>query len=90
MPEEWEDEAAGVASYEQSVAPHEAVGSDGQFGVVQTEIWQSVAEQLIGTGDLDNADLDVTAFIDQSLVEGANDWDRGEVETEIDEWSADG
>ena len=90
VPEEWEDEAVGVASYDQSVPPHEAVGSDGQFGVVQTEIWQSVATQLIETGDLDTADIDVNDFVDQSLVEGANDWDRGEVEGEIDDWSADG
>lgn len=90
VPEEWEDEAAGIASYDQSVPPHEAVGSDGQFGVVQTDIWQSVATQLIETGDLDTADIDVNNFVDQSLVEGANDWDRSEVEAEIDEWSADG
>ena len=90
VPEEWEDEAAGVASYDQSVAPHEAVGSDGRFGVVQTDVWQSVADQLIGTGDLDTADIEVDDFIDQSLIDGANDWDRAEVESEIDDWSASG
>ncbi|MDH3682411.1 MAG: ABC transporter substrate-binding protein [Acidimicrobiia bacterium] len=90
VPEEWEDEAAGVASYDQSVAPHRPVGSDGQYGVVQVDVWQGVAEQLVGTGDLDTQDIDVTAFVDQSLIDGANDWDRSEVEAEIDDWSADG
>ena len=89
VPEEWEDEAAGVASYDQSAPAHRAAESDGTYGVVQTDVWQSVAEQLVGSGDLDTADIDVTDFVDQSRVKAANDWDRSEVEGEIDGWTAD-
>jgi len=86
VPEEWEDESVGVASYEVSVAPQEPV--DGEtFGVVQTGIWQSVADQLIAAGELDAAEIDVTDFIDERLVDAANDWDRGEVEADIDGYS---
>lgn len=90
VPEEWEDEAAGVASYDQSAPAHRAAEADGTYGVVQTDVWQSVADQLVGSGDLDTADIDVTGFVDQSRVEAANDWDRDEVEAEIDSWTADG
>lgn len=83
VPEEWEDETVGVASYDQSVAPHEAVnGTD--FGVVQTDVWQAVADQLIRAGELDASEIDVTDFIDQSLVDASNEWDRGDVESDID------
>lgn len=82
VPEEWEDEAVGAASYDVSVAPQEPV--DGEtFGVVQTDIWQAVADQLIEAGELDAAEIDVTDFIDQSLIDAANDWDRSEVEADI-------
>lgn len=83
VPEEWEDETVGVASYEVSVTPQEPVnGTD--FGVVQTDVWQTVADQLIAAGELDASEIDVDSFIDQRLVDAANDWDRGEVESEID------
>ena len=83
MPEEWEDEAVGSASYHESVAYQESVdGKD--FGVVQTGVWQAVADQLIAAGELDAAEIDVDDFIDQSLVDGANSWDRSKVQVDID------
>jgi NitT/TauT family transport system substrate-binding protein len=87
VPEEWEDEAIGIASYDQSVRPQEPVDPDGNFGTVQTEVWQTVADQLIDVGELDAESIDVTSFIDDRLVEGANDWDRAEVEADIDAWA---
>ncbi len=83
VPEEWEEESVGVASYEVSIAPQEPVDGE-KFGVVQSEIWQSVANQLIEAGELDAAEINVSDFIDQSLVDAANDWDRSEVEADID------
>ena len=83
VPEEWEEEAVGVASYEVSVAPQESVGGK-DFGVVQTDVWQTVANQLIAAGELDMAEIDVDDFIDQSLVDGANSWDRSKVQVDID------
>lgn len=88
VPEEWEDEAIGVASYNVSVAPQEPAAADGTFGEVQVDVWQSVADQLIGVGELDLTEIDVTTFIDQRLVEGANDWDRAEVESAIDNYGS--
>lgn len=83
VPEEWEDEAVGSASYHESVAYQESVdGKD--FGVVQTGVWQAVADQLIAAGELDAAEIDVDDFIDQSLVDGANSWDRSKVQVDID------
>ena len=83
VPEEWEDAAVGAASYHESVAYQEAVnGKD--YGVVQTGVWQAVADQLIAAGELDAAEIDVNDFIDQSLVDAANSWDRGKVQADID------
>ena len=86
-PEEWEDEAAGVASYDQSVAAQEPVGSDGIFGVVQQDVWQSQADELIAIGELDAESLDVGSFVDERFVDGANDWDRADVEADMQAWA---
>ena len=87
VPEEWEDEAAGVASYDQSVAAQEPVGSDGVFGVVQRDVWQSQADELISIGELDADSLDVGSFVDERFVDGANDWDRADVEADMQAWA---
>ncbi|MHC8495685.1 MAG: ABC transporter substrate-binding protein [Actinomycetes bacterium] len=88
VPEEWLDEATGVASYEQSVPFQEPVGSDGLFGVVQKAVWQAQADELIAIGALNNLDsLDVSTFIDEQFVPGANEWDRAAVEADTKAWA---
>lgn len=88
VPEEWIDEATGVASYEQSVAYQEPVDPDGIFGVVQKAVWQAQADELIAIGELDVESLDVNTFIDEQFIPGANDWDRAQVEADTKEWAA--
>jgi NitT/TauT family transport system substrate-binding protein len=88
VPEEWLDEATGIASYEQSVVYQEPVDPGGLFGVVQKAVWQAQADDLIAIGELDVESLDVNTFIDEQYIPGANDWDRAEVEADTKEWAA--
>lgn len=87
VPEEWVEEAVGVASYDQSIAAQEPVGADGIFGVVQKDVWQAQADELISIGELDTDSLDVSSFVDERFVEGSNDWDRAEVEADMQAWA---
>ena len=87
VPEEWTEESVGIASYDQSVAYQEPVGSDGIFGTVQRDVWQAQADDLIEIGELDFESLDVGSFIDERFVEGSNDWDRAEVEADMQAWA---
>lgn len=87
VPEEWIEESVGVASYDQAVAPNSPAESDGTFGVVQKDVWQAQADELISIGELDVDSLDVSSFIDEQFINGANDWDRAEVEAEIQAWA---
>jgi len=88
VPEEWIDEATGIASYEQSITYQEPVDPDGIFGVVQKGVWQAQADNLIAIGELDVESLDVSTFIDEQFIPGANDWDRAQVEADTQEWAA--
>jgi NitT/TauT family transport system substrate-binding protein len=88
VPEEWVDEATGIASYEQSIVYQEPVDPAGIFGVVQKAVWQAQADELIAIGELDVASLDVSTFIDEQFIPGANDWDRAQVEADTKEWAA--
>ena len=76
-----------MASYDQSVAAQEPVGSDGIFGIVQQDVWQSQADELIAIGELDAESLDVGSFVDERFVDGANDWDRADVEADMQAWA---
>jgi NitT/TauT family transport system substrate-binding protein len=87
VPEEWTEESVGIASYDQSVPYQEPVGSDGIFGTVQRDVWQAQADDLIEIGELDFESLDVGSFIDERFVEGSNDWDRAEVEADMQAWA---
>jgi len=87
VPEEWIEESVGVASYDQSVAPNSPAESDGTFGVVQKDVWQAQADELISIGELDLESLDVNSFIDEQFIGGANDWDRAQVEADIQAWA---
>lgn len=88
VPEEWIDEAIGVASYDQSVAAQEPADPAGLFGVVQKAVWQAQADELIAIGELDVPSLDVSTFIDEQFIPGANDWDRATVEADMETWAA--
>jgi len=87
VPEEWIEESVGVASYDQAVAPNSPAESDGSFGVVQKDVWQSQADELISIGELDVESLDVNSFIDEQFIDGANDWDRAQVEADAQAWA---
>jgi NitT/TauT family transport system substrate-binding protein len=87
VPEEWTEESVGIASYDQSVSYQEPVGSDGIFGSVQQDVWQAQADDLIEIGELDFDSLDVGSFIDERFNDGANDWDRAEVEADMQAWA---
>lgn len=89
VPEEWIDEATGIASYDQAVPANTPVGGvDAQFGVVQKEVWQAQADSLIAIGELDFESLDVSSFIDEQFIDVATDWDRAQVKADIDAWAA--
>lgn len=42
---------------------------------------------LIAIGELDVESLDVNTFIDEQFIPGANDWDRAQVEADMQAWA---
>lgn len=84
-PEEWTDEALGEAIYDtlaESFAPR--VQED-VYGGIDTAAWERLIDREVASGNLDEA-VDVASFLDDSLVEYGNDFDRDEAESDIDRW----
>jgi NitT/TauT family transport system substrate-binding protein len=57
------------------------------YGALRPDVWADAVRQLVETGDLKTS-LDVSTFLDDSLIKEVNDWDRAEVEGEVEKWAA--
>ncbi|MPZ88811.1 MAG: hypothetical protein GEU81_12200 [Nitriliruptorales bacterium] len=85
VPEVWEDEEAGNALFEETMETREANQDMDAYGSLRTELWEDAVEQAVQAGDLE-APLDTSEFLNDSLIEGANDFDREAVEQTAQEW----
>lgn len=57
------------------------------YGELRLDVWERVVSQLVSTGDITTS-VDPNAFLDDRFIAGANDFDRAEVEAEVEEWLA--
>jgi NitT/TauT family transport system substrate-binding protein len=87
VPEEAQDEEFGRIFLEQAIDLQTPVEGTDSFGALRPDAWSAVMEQLIEGGELEEP-FDPDDFLDDRFIAGANDWDRGEVEQEIDDWLA--
>jgi NitT/TauT family transport system substrate-binding protein len=87
VPEETADEEFGRAFLEASVTLQEPAAGTDRFGEVRPEAWDAVQEDLIAGGELEEA-VDMEPYLDNSLIDDVNDWDRAEVEQEVEDWLA--
>lgn len=86
VPEETEDESFGRAFLDVALDLQTPVEGTDNFGALRPEAWDVVQEQLIAGGELEEM-FDSNSFLDDRFIDAANDWDRGEVDSEIEAWA---
>jgi NitT/TauT family transport system substrate-binding protein len=87
VPEETADEEFGRAFLDASVTLQEPAAGTDRFGEVRPEAWDAVQEDLIAGGELEGP-VDMEPYLDDSLIDDVNDWDRAEVDQEVEDWLA--
>lgn len=87
VPEETGDPEFAQIFLEQAIDLQTPVEGTDSFGALRPDAWSAVMDQLIEGGELEES-FDPGTFLDDRFIEGANDWDRAEVEQEIDDWFA--
>jgi len=84
VPEEWEDEAAGMSLLEGVIPMNISVTE--RIGDVQTDVWQSIQPRLLSSGAIEK-EVDVASFLNDAYIDAANEFDRAEVEAEVTAWA---
>ena len=85
VPEEWEDEAAGMSLLE-GVLPMNISVTE-RIGDVQTDVWTNIQPRLLSSGAIER-EVDVSTFLNDTYIDAANDFDRDEVAAEVEAWAA--
>lgn len=83
VPEEWEDPTFGQEYLDKAISLNLSVTE--QLGDLQTDIWQRVQPPMQKFGVI-SEEVPVEDFLDASMIQIANDWDRAEVEAEVAAW----
>jgi NitT/TauT family transport system substrate-binding protein len=84
VPEEWRDENVGQGLLEvmlENVAPDD----DERIGDVREDVWAAAQDQLLAVGELEEPQ-DLDAILNDELIEEINDFDRAEVDQELQDW----
>lgn len=84
VPEQWQSEAFGY-NYLEAVSTLVIPITKETYGKVRPASWEAVQEDMIKIGEISKR-FDVSTFLDHSFTECANDFDRAEVEAEVDAW----
>lgn len=85
VPEEWEDEAAGMSLFE-GVLPMN-ISTTERLGDVQTDVWADVQPRMLSSGAIEKM-VDVSTFLNDTYIDAANDFDRAAVEADAAAWLA--
>ena len=86
LPEEWEDPAIGWAIYNNSIR-NLTLKRTKLWGELQPDIWSDLQQPLIRIGT-HPAYIETSEFLDDSFIEGANDFTSLEVRERIRAWRA--
>lgn len=84
VPEEWREEAAGLALLE-TVVVNATPDDDARIGDVRSHIWSAAQQQLLDVGELEKPE-DLDTILTDELIEEINDFDRAEVEADVAAW----
>lgn len=84
VPEEWQEEEFGQAFLDVSLELQKP--STEQYGELRPKVWRQAQQQLIENEELEQR-IDVSEFLNDRFIEEANDWNRQEVETEVQQWA---
>jgi NitT/TauT family transport system substrate-binding protein len=87
VPEETGDEEFGRIFLDLAIDLQTPVEGIDAFGSVRPDAWTVVQEAMVEGGELEEV-FDPSTFLDDSLLADVNDWDRDEVESEVDAWAA--
>lgn len=85
VPMEWENEKFGQEFLDASIPMNYSVTE--KLGDLQPEVWEKIQEPMIKVGLIEEK-IDPSAFLDNSLIEAANDFDREEVKKDVEAWKA--
>lgn len=84
-PEEWENEEVGRASLAESIKLQEQDAT--AYGSLSTEAWAGATELALRGGDIEE-EIPFDSFLSDGLIDGANDFDRAEVEADAEAFLA--
>ncbi|HET9902387.1 MAG TPA: ABC transporter substrate-binding protein [Xanthobacteraceae bacterium] len=85
VPEEWENAEFGKQFLAQSIAVNTPITK--KTGDMQPDVWGRVQEQMIKIGEL-NKRYDPKTFLDGSMIDAANDFDRNAIAADLKAWRA--
>jgi ABC-type nitrate/sulfonate/bicarbonate transport system substrate-binding protein len=85
VPEEWEIMETGQALFEGSLGLH--TPATPKLGQVQPDVWNRVQGAMVKFKLLDNA-VDPSTFLNDSFIDGANDFTDDEIKADLDAWKA--
>jgi NitT/TauT family transport system substrate-binding protein len=84
VPAEWRKEDVAKAALAQTIELHTPDDPE-RIGDLRPEVWETGQSLLKQAGIIEET-VDVSAIIDDSLIEEINDFDRAEVEAAADKW----
>jgi NitT/TauT family transport system substrate-binding protein len=86
VPEETTDEEFGRVFTDLAIDLQTPVEGIESFGALRPEAWTLVQKAMIEGGQLEET-FDTSTFLDDSLLADVNDWDRAEVEADVEAWA---
>ena len=86
VPEETTDETFGRLFLDLAIDLQTPVEGIEAFGALRPEAWTVVQEAMVEGGQLEEV-FDPATFLDDRLLADVNDWDRAEVESEVEAWA---
>lgn len=83
VPEEWRPEDVGEAALDVSIDYQTPAGDT--LGELQPDVWEQSQEQLLDSGELEEA-TPIEELLNDQFITEANDFERSEVEQDAEEW----
>jgi len=85
VPEEWENETFGREFLDASIPMNLSVTE--QLGDLRPDLWESIQENYLSVGAIEGI-VPPQEFLNDSFIAPANDFDRAEVEADVEAWKA--
>lgn len=82
-PENWVDEELGTIFLQAAQDLHRPAAE--VFGDLRADVWQAVIDEMVAVGQIEES-FDPAEILNPVYIEGANDFDRAEVEADVAEW----